>query len=57
MVRAAIYARCRTAEESQRDALKAQAEDAREWVRKQGWELAAEYQESRAGTNNRGRNG
>lgn len=56
MVRAAIYARCSTEEESQRDALKAQAEEAREWVRKKGWELAEEYIESRSGTSTRGRN-
>ena len=55
MVRAAIYARCSTEEESQRDALKAQAEEAREWVRKKGWELAEEYIESRSGTSTKGR--
>lgn len=55
MVRAAIYARCSTEEESQRDALKAQVEEAREWVRKKGWELAEEYIESRSGTSTKGR--
>lgn len=55
IVRAAIYARCSTEEESQRDALKAQAEEARECVRSHGWTLAEEYIESRSGTSTKGR--
>lgn len=55
VLRAAIYARCSTEEESQRDALALQAEEARECVRCQGWMLTEEYVESRSGTSTKGR--
>lgn len=55
MLRAAIYARCSTEEESQREALALQVEEARECVRRQGWLLIEEYVESRSGTSTKGR--
>lgn len=53
--RAVIYARCSTEEESQKDALIKQAEEARECVRSQGWLLMDSYVESKSGTSTRGR--
>lgn len=55
MLRAAIYARCSTEEESQIDALKNQVAEARECVRQQGWTLVDEYVESKSGTTTKGR--
>ena len=53
--RAVIYARCSTEEESQKDALVKQAQEARECVEKQGWILVDSYVESHSGTSTRGR--
>ena len=55
MLRAVIYARCSTEEESQIDALKNQVAEARECVRNQGWFLVDEYVESKSGTSTKGR--
>lgn len=49
-LRAVIYARCSTDEEAQKDALIAQAAEARECVRLKGWTLVDEYVESVSGT-------
>ena len=49
-VRAVIYARCSTEEESQKDALKKQVEEGRMCVRENGWLLTDIYVESRSGT-------
>lgn len=54
-LRAVIYARCSTEEESQIDALKNQVAEARECVRNQGWFLVDEYVESKSGTSTKGR--
>lgn len=56
MLRAVIYCRCSTEEESQIDALKHQVAEARECVRQQGWILVDEYVESKSGTSTKGRN-
>lgn len=50
MERVGIYNRCSTEEESQRNALAAQAEESREIAEKQGWVIAAQYIESETGT-------
>ena len=55
MLRAVIYARCSTEEESQIDALKNQVAEARECVCHQGWILVDEYVESKSGTTTKGR--
>ena len=55
MLRAVIYCRCSTEEESQIDALKHQVAEARECVRQQGWILMDEYVESKSGTSVKGR--
>lgn len=55
MVRAVIYCRCSTEEESQTEALKQQAVEARECVHQQGWALVDEYVESKSGTSTKGR--
>lgn len=55
MLRAVIYCRCSTEEESQIDALKHQVAEARECVRQQGWVLVDEYVESKSGTSVKGR--
>ncbi len=55
-VRAVIYARCSTEEESQKDALKKQVEEGRMCVRENGWLLTDIYVESRSGTTTKGRN-
>lgn len=54
-LRAVIYARCSTEEESQKDALIKQVQQGQEWVRKKGWTLADSYVESGSGTTTRGR--
>lgn len=55
MLRAVIYARCSTEEESQKDALKNQVAEAKECVRQNGWQLTKVYVESRSGTTTKGR--
>ncbi|MDO4272411.1 MAG: recombinase family protein [Eubacteriales bacterium] len=54
-LRAVIYARCSTEEESQKDALVKQAAEARECVEKKGWILVDSYIESKSGTSTKGR--
>lgn len=54
-MRAVIYARCSTEEESQREALKKQLEEAKECVGRKGWLLVDVYVESRSGTTVKGR--
>lgn len=54
-MRAVIYARCSTEEESQKDALRNQVEEARRCIRKHCWKLSDEYIESRSGTTVKGR--
>ena len=56
MLRAVIYARCSTEEDSQVDALKNQVAEARDCVRQNGWILMDEYVESKSGTSTKGRN-
>lgn len=56
MLRAVIYCRCSTEEESQKDALAKQAMEAAECVQRHGWLLADSYIESRSGTSTKGRN-
>ncbi len=48
--RVGIYNRCSTEEESQRNALTAQAAESREIAEKMGWEIAEQYIESETGT-------
>ena len=48
MLRAVIYARCSTEEESQIDALKKQVEEAKACVQDNGWILMDSYVESRS---------
>ena len=55
MLRAVIYARCSTEEESQKDALVKQVAEAKECVMKNGWLLVDSYVESRSGTTTKGR--
>lgn len=55
MLRAVIYARCSTEEESQKDALVNQVAEAKECVRQNGWILADTYIESKSGTSTKGR--
>lgn len=55
MLRAVVYARCSTEEESQRDALKNQVFEAEECVRANGWILVDKYVESKSGTTTKGR--
>lgn len=55
MLRAVIYARCSTEEESQKDALVKQVAEAKECVMKNGWLLVDAYIESRSGTTTKGR--
>lgn len=55
MLRAVIYGRCSTEEESQRDALVKQVAEAKECVIKNGWLLIDCYVESRSGTTTKGR--
>ena len=50
MFKAVIYARCSTEEESQKDALKKQKEEAKLCVQENGWTLVDCYVESRSGT-------
>ena len=55
MIRAVIYCRCSTEEESQKDALTKQVAEAENCVRQQGWTLVDSYVESRSGTTTKGR--
>lgn len=55
MLRAVIYGRCSTEEESQKDALVNQVTEAKECVLKHGWLLMDCYVESRSGTTTKGR--
>lgn len=55
MLRAVIYARCSTEEESQKNALAKQVAEAEECVCKKGWTLVDTYVESRSGTSTKGR--
>lgn len=55
MLRAVIYARCSTEEESQKDALKNQVAEAKECVRQNDWQLTDIYVESKSGTTTKGR--
>lgn len=55
-LRAVIYARCSTEEESQKDALIKQVEEAKECVLRNGWIFVDSYVESRSGTTTKGRN-
>lgn len=55
MLRAVIYARCSTEEESQKDALAKQVQEGEECVRQKGWRLVDSYIESRSGTTTKGR--
>ena len=54
-LRAAIYCRCSTEEESQVDALKKQVKESEDCVRAQGWYLTERYVESKSGTTTKGR--
>lgn len=54
-LRAVIYARCSTEEESQKDALANQVQEAQECVQRKGWILTDSYVESRSGTSTKGR--
>lgn len=55
MTRAAIYNRCSTEEESQRNALEIQAAESREIVLGNGWIPVEQYVESQSGTTIQGR--
>lgn len=48
--RAALYARCSTEEESQKDALKKQVQEGKNCIKKNGWSLADVYVEAVSGT-------
>lgn len=50
MIRAVIYCRCSTEEESQQEALKKQVIEAEESVKRNGWLLVDKYIESKSGT-------
>lgn len=54
-LRAVIYNRCSTEEESQKDALAKQVRESKECVSGQGWELADTYVEAKSGTTSKGR--
>ncbi len=55
-LRAVIYNRCSTEEESQKDALIKQVQESRHCVSEQGWELVDTYVEAKSGTTVKGRN-
>lgn len=55
MVRAVLYARCSTEEESQKDALVQQVKEAEVCIKEQGWTLVDRYIESKSGTTTKGR--
>lgn len=53
--RAVIYCRCSTEEESQKDALSKQVEEAKDCISRNGWILVDSYVESKSGTTTKGR--
>ena len=55
ILRAVIYCRCSTEEESQKDALIKQVQEAKECIRRKGWLHVDSYVESRSGTTTKGR--
>ena len=55
-LRAVIYNRCSTEEESQKDALIKQVRESRDCVLEAGWELVDTYVEAKSGTTVKGRN-
>lgn len=55
-LRAVIYNRCSTEEESQKDALIKQVKESEDCVEHQGWLLVDSYVEARSGTTAKGRN-
>lgn len=55
-LRAVIYNRCSTEEESQKDALLKQVQESRNCVAEQGWLLVDTYVEAKSGTTVKGRN-
>lgn len=55
MLRAVLYARCSTEEESQKDALVKQVAEGKECIFQNDWFLADIYVESRSGTTTKGR--
>lgn len=55
LLRAVIYCRCSTEEESQVDALRNQVAESERCVQEQGWYLVDRYVESKSGTTTRGR--
>lgn len=54
-LRAVIYNRCSTEEESQRDALTKQVQESKNCIREKGWELTGSYVEAKSGTTSKGR--
>lgn len=54
-LRAVIYNRCSTEDESQKDALVKQVQESENCVRAQGWQLVDAYVEAKSGTTVRGR--
>ena len=54
-IRAVIYCRCSTEEESQVEALQNQIQESEECVMAQGWRLVDRYVESKSGTTTKGR--
>lgn len=54
-LRAVIYNRCSTEDESQKDALVKQVQESENCVRAQGWQLVDAYVEAKSGTTIRGR--
>ncbi|MCM1251692.1 MAG: recombinase family protein [Clostridium sp.] len=55
-LRAVIYNRCSTEEESQKDALIKQVQESKNCVAEQGWQLVDSYVEAKSGTTIKGRN-
>lgn len=55
ILRAVIYCRCSTEEESQKDALSKQVEEAKDCINRNGWILVDSYVESKSGTTTKGR--
>lgn len=55
LLRAVIYCRCSTEEESQIDALRNQIVESEACIKEQGWFLIDKYVESKSGTTTRGR--
>ena len=54
-LRAVIYNRCSTEEESQKDALIKQVQESKACVMEQGWQLVDAYVEAKSGTTIKGR--